>query len=76
MPETPLSREQLLCSVLVLEPGDLLILRVTRPHLSAKEADEWRRLAEARVAGMGVRVLVLAHDVEPVVYRAEPVVGR
>jgi hypothetical protein len=70
MPESPLTREQLLASVHVLEPGDLLVLRVTRPGLTAEEAEGWRRLAEARVAGIGVRVLVLAPDIVPEAWRA------
>ena len=52
-----MTREELLATIHILQPGDLLFLRVDRDDLTHKDADEITQLVRAKVPD-GVAVLV------------------
>ncbi len=69
MPETEVTREQLLASVYQLQPGDLLVLRVPK----TTRVDQLYELEEYIRRHVGeVRVLVVREDIEVEAYHQQP----
>jgi hypothetical protein len=76
LPETEVTREQLLASVHALEPGDVLIVRVP----ADTPGDHVRKLADSlrsklMPSSLGVQVLVMAGAESVEVLRPARVVG-
>jgi hypothetical protein len=72
LPETEITREQLLASVHVLKPGDVLVLRFP-DRTPADRMHEAGERVRARLEPLGVKVLVMTRDITVEVVRAEKV---
>jgi hypothetical protein len=71
-----MTRDELLASVHVLEPGDLLVIRVNRPYLDPRHMDEIKKRIDAQVPD-GVKTLLVTRDFAVEQYRlvSEPEVA-